>query len=376
MSVDPGMVDAILGTFRGMSRQIAEQGLKGESVDRMNAALATMERLAVEMDDLAAYSAKLATDGLFTDFSNWYGRALGEAQQASSGGQDQSDEALLAQSLKAYEQSLSQLKAEPAHAHIVPVVQKVVDIGRSGVSYPEFLRICEEEGAFLGLNSPHARPTIEYDIYCYGLLHLPVQVEMYTKILKRYDELVAAASFGYPDPVQYEIESGKIEWEYAPRIALWKAITERWERMIGMVHDWVDSFTSFAPGDGRWAAPGGTPAMTRKNIERTQECEPGRLAVREAVFKEYFGLSWYDIWEHPTYKTQYNARQIWYSNDCLDYIKNGYPLCKPGGRPGPDLIAKAEALHASGGFRRPNILSAEEMKPMAFPQFLKEKGYV
>ncbi|MCB1165319.1 MAG: hypothetical protein KDK33_04135 [Leptospiraceae bacterium] len=369
MAVDPGMVDMILGTFRNMAAEIKEKKMEGEAVDQMNAVLAQMEGLASEMDDLAAYSTRLANDGLFTKFSEFYGRAL--ASGSSENGESNDDD-LMARTLKAYEDSLVELKKNPEHAHIVGVVQRVVDLGKSGLSYPVFLRKAEEEGAFLGLNSPHAGPVIAYDIYCAQKMRTVERLPMLQEIQAKWNELVAKSAFGYANPLEFELARQRIEWEHEPSLIRWSAIETRWERLIEMMVDWVDSFTSFAPYDSRWVDPGGSRAKTMENIQRTQECNPGRLKVREDIFAEYFGLQWDDIFTHETYRAQIESKMLWYSDESVALVRDAYPLCQPGGRPTAEHIKRAEDIHAGQRFKRSDMPTAEELSPMPFAQFLEQ----
>ncbi|MCB1172546.1 MAG: hypothetical protein KDK39_03220 [Leptospiraceae bacterium] len=375
MAVDPGMVDTVLGTFRGMAGQLKDAGNESDAAKECLAILAKMEALALEMDDLGAWTTKLSTDDYFVDFSTNYGQAL--AQNTTVDG-DSSDEQLMQNTLQAYSDSLTELKKFPGNAHIWPAVEKVIELGKSGLSYPLFLKECEERGLFLGLNSPHAGPTIQYDLYCAEISFRPLDREMYTKQLAAYNALVAKSAFGYPDPVEWEITRQKIEWEYAPRQAQWKAIEDRWDRMLDMVQDWIDSFCSFAPHDARWAGMGGvnSAAQTRKNIERTQECEPGKLKVREDIFQRYFGLGWDDIFSHETFRNQLESGLLFQSDEALQLIRDVYPQMLPGQNPSSDLIARAEAQHSSQGYLRANRVSAADMQPMPFPEFLQERGLI
>ncbi|MCB1201723.1 MAG: hypothetical protein KDK41_13835 [Leptospiraceae bacterium] len=372
MPVDAGMVDAILGTFRNMARELKDKNNESEAAKQCFAVLAKMESLAQQMEDVASFSTKLSVDGLFTDFSNFYGQALASAAQSVSA--ESSSDQLMQNTLKAYEDALATLKAEPAHAHIVPVVQKVVDLGKSGLSYPMFLKTCEEQGVFLGMDSPHAGPTIDYDIYCYELMHLPVQVRMYKQMKTAYTQLCDRSAFGYPDPVEWEITRQKIEWQFAPDIARYSAIEDRWDRILDMINDWIDSFCKFAPFDSRWVSPGGgnSAAQTRKNIERTQECEPGRLLIREDIFKRYFNMTFVDIFEHESFITKREARLLWYSDQRIEFLKKVHAVMQPGKRPDDTLITEAEKMHEEGSTRRANMKTAEEMKPVPFPEFLTQ----
>ncbi len=370
MPVDPAMVDSILGSFRGMSQELKEAGNDSEAAQECFATLETMERLALEMDDLASYSTKLSVDGLFTSFSTAYGRALASNSNVDA---DSSDDQLMANTLKSYEDALNDLKAKPSAAHLVPVLQEVVEKGKSGLSYPLFLKECEEKGLFLGLDSPRVGPTIQYDIYCAKISFRPVDQEMYEKQWAAYNDLVKCSAFGYPDPVEWEITRQKIEWEFEPRQILWKAIEDRWDRMLDMVQDWVDSFCSFAPQDERWCGMGGvnSRAQTMKNIQRTQECEPGMLKVREEIFQDYFDLTWENIFDHPTFVNQQQNGLLWFSDQAIEFIREVHEIMHPGAKPDGDMISRAEKQHTSKAYIRQDRATAEEMTPMEFSEFLK-----
>lgn len=364
----PVDADSILGTFRGMAQQLKDADNQSDAAKECFEVLQKMEDLALEMDDLAAYSTKLGVDNLYMDFSNAYGLALASVTTVDG---DSSDEQLMATSLKAYEDSLIELKKNPSNAYIVPMVQAVVDKGKSGLSYPLFLKECEEQGLFLGLDSPHAGPTIKYDIYCCEIGFRPLEKEMHEKELEAYKALVSKAAFGYPDPIEWQVTRQKIEWNYAPRLALWDAIEDRWDRMFDMVIDWVDSFCKFAPYDDRWNFPGSSRAQTQKNIERTNECEPGKLKVREDIFYEYFNLEWEDIFTHETYLNKLNSGLIIITDEIIDLIRDVHTVMKPGARPTKEQIAKAEEIHEHKRFVRDNMPGSDDLTPMEFSEFLK-----
>ncbi|MBE7439615.1 MAG: hypothetical protein HS115_14255 [Spirochaetales bacterium] len=362
MPVEKSFVDSMLGVYRNMLAELKAKGSSGPVFEKAVSAMVRMEQLALELDDVMEFSTRLSTENLHLDFSNAYGRALGEIMAKSSGN---TDEAMMAQTLKAYEDALEKLKKEPSHAHIVPVVQKVVDLGRQGLSYPVFLRTCEEQGVFLGLESPHARPSLRYEIECAEIMGLKLEKERAEKILAAFEAMVARSAFGYPDPVEYEIVRQKIEWEFEPRINRWNAIVSRWDRMIEMLQDWTDSFTSFAPTDSRWA--GENILQTRENIAFTQECNPGFFKVREKIFTSYFGFDFEGVFEHETFLHQREARLITYSDELIDLCRKVYPHCRPGQKPPADLIQKAEELHHTGRWRRADYRS---LSIPSFPEWL------
>lgn len=348
MPVDKSMVDPSLNPFRGMMKEIDDKKLTGKDVDEMRSALTTMERLAEEMDDVVSYMTKLTTENLFLKFSNAYGKVLSKAAQSSA---PTDDAGMMRNTLQQYENSLTHLKKNPDHAHLVGPVQKIVDIGKSGVSYPVFLRMCEEQQLFEEMKNGSQKPQLEFDLHVAQVMGDPIREAMYKKMLDTYNAMSARSKIGLADHFEFSLARQKIEWEYAPEIARWKAIVERWDKMHDMVLDWIDAHCSFAPTDARWIDPSGDRSKTLLNIRRTKECNPGRLKVREDIFREYFDLSFDDVWNHPTYLAEQKASRIYASDERIECIKKAYPHCKPGGAPPADVISKTEAIFRAGTWR-------------------------
>lgn len=351
MPIEKSTLDSMLDPFRNMMKDVDGKKLTGKAVDEMHEVMATMERLGQEMDDIMSYSTKLATDNLYMNFSNAYSKAL---VAAASSNQPTDDAGLLKQSLAAYESSYNQLKDDPKNKHLLPPLERLLKIGKSGVSYPIFLKMGEEQGLFAEMGSGMPLPTILFDLHCAEVMGYPLDVEMNQKILAGYKALIAKHPFKIADPLEFRLMRQKIEWEYAPARAKWKAIIDRWEKMHDMVSDWIDAHCSFAPFDDRWV--GDTPADTKLNIERTKECVPGDLKVREAIFREYFNLGWDDVWNHETYKAEQAACRIFSTDERIELIKKAYADCKPGGQPAADIIAGAERLRKENIYRNPKHL--------------------
>lgn len=352
MPIDKTTLDSMLDPFRNMVKDVEARKLTGKAVDEMKEHMATMERLGQEMDDIVSYSTKMATDNVYMNFSNAYSKALSAAASAN---QPTDDVGLLKQSLAAYEDSYNRLKGDPKNQHLLPPLEQALKIGKSGVSYPVFLRLCEEKGIFAEMASGMPLPSILFDLHCAEVYGYPLEVEMHKKILAGYKALCAKHPFHIADPFEFRLMRQKIEWEYAPGRAKWKAIIERWEKMHDMVADWIDAHCSFAPFDERWVDPL-NPANTPINILRTKECTPGDLKVRESIFREYFNLGWDDVWEHETYKAEQAASRIFSSDERVAMIRKTYPVCKLGSTPPADVIVVAERMHKENSYRHPKHL--------------------
>jgi hypothetical protein len=346
MPVDKTYADAMLGTFRNMLQDCKEKKMTGQHLDNMQALMVRMETLATEMDDAGAFSAKLMTEGLFNDFSTAYGTLLAEEGQkkyGASGTYD--DDKLLQQTLSAYEGSLSQLNDHPDKQRIQASIQAVIDLGRSGINYPTFLRLLIEKGMDKAMEgSVLSREALEKDIQWSSELVLPVYESRNKSILAKFDEMAASAAFGVPDSVAFSMERFRIESIFQPEINKYDAIVWRWGKLLGLLHDWIDAYSSFAPYDERYVSLEGM-EKTKRNIKFCKDCYPGFFQVREDIFNRYFSMQWNDIFEHESFSSERKAKRCMYTDAYIDFLKEVYPHCKPSASALPELIAKAEELH-------------------------------
>ncbi len=366
MPIDRMFADPMLGTFRTMAAEIRDKRLTGAAVDAMNAELARMERYAAEMSDFNAFSARLMQEGCFQKFSEHYGQALADgaraaAQAPAAAGADP-DAGLLAQTLAAYEDAARRYPAEVAAgrmkardaAPLLRAVNAILELGRSGVTYPVFLRLLVERGLDRALEGTAVvRDALAADVAWAEELQHPVELALRRAVLAAFDELAARAPFGVPDALELELRRQRLEWEYAPALARWKAVHRRWAQLFDLVHDWLDAFTAFAPHDARWAST--SAAETQRNLRRTQQVTPFRVAQHERILRETCGLGWDDVFRHETYAVAWHTVDLALSADKVQQLVAARPLCVPGGRPTPALIAAAEDLRA----RRADLRHAE-----------------
>lgn len=355
MPIDKMISDSMLGTFRNMVQECRDRKLSGPSFDKMAAELAKMEKYAQEIDDVAAFSAKLTTENCFLNFSTYYGEVLADASKQSTSTGDE-DAGLLRQTLQAYTSALSSYDQQvssgtmkPAEAVVLKkAVQDVMDLGQSGVSYPVFLRQLIEKGLDRALEgSVAARQGLVTDLEWTTFANRSLEVRMREEILSAFDEMASAASFGIPDSFLFGLKRQRIEWSYAPDMAKWSAIWNRCDYILTLVNDWIDAYTKFAPTDDRWLDKT-NPSRTKKNIRRTQQLNPHRLAFRELLLKQSFGLSWDDIFNHETYLEAFANVDIVLTQAKIDLLKKTHSHCAPGGEPPRELIVQAEQLIDSG----------------------------
>jgi hypothetical protein len=356
MPLDPMFTEPMLGPFRGMMQEVDGKGLAGPNVDEMRAQLTYMEELAQQISDIAAYTGKLAQENTFQKFSDAYSRALTDAAQEAQADVGTSDDALLEQALGAYDGALQTYRdggGGDQTRPLIPYVERIVEIGRSGVSYPVFLRMVEEEGLnkVLEGSAPSLRPALEKSLQIAQAGWLRWSIERAQRELAVFEEIAQRSAFGQPDPLELSLANRRIEWELAPSAAHWDAKVRRWQYMLDLLRDWVDSFAKFAPYDPRWRTPGASEATVRKNIARTQECGPGRFRYREALYQRYFHQGWEEIWRDETFVWEYTARRVEWSEERLQLIRATYPHCQPGAKPPAELVARAEQLQPNTNYR-------------------------
>ena len=354
MPLQPMFYEPMVNPFRDMMKDVEAKGLTGEDVDQMRAQLTFMEQLAQQVDDIAAYTGQLAQENTFQKFSDAYSRALSSAAKAEAKGQ--SDEEMMASALSAYEQAAQTYRSGDVGetgALLLPFMEQILAIGRSGVSFPVFLRTLEERGLnrVLDGTAPAVLDGLQRSLGFAQQAWNRYGIEKTGKLLAIFQKMEKEAAFGQPDPLAFSLQSRRLDWEFEPLEARWEAELRRWQAMLDNLVDWLDSFTSFAFYDTRWRTPGASDAQVRKNIQRTQECGPGEFRYREAVYARYFRADWEAIWSCESFTWEYSARRIEWSDDRLHLIRATYAHCQPGQKPPAALVAQAEKLHPDGDYR-------------------------
>lgn len=356
MAVDASMLNPMLDPFRTMLAECDSQGLTGEHVDIMKSTLARIEELGQEAADITTFNAEVTNENLFMKFSDAYGRALQAgpaAKKLESAAGD--DAAMLANMVQAYKDARAQVPDDDANAAYADALDQAIALGESDLSFPVYLRRLEEGGlgdALQGMTM--TRAGIVKEIHFASEAHRPLDLERRIAQLKAFDELAATCKYGSPDNLVYTLAADRIDWDFAPRQALWDAIEDRWERILTMIYDWLDAHTDFAFYDDRWRPPGATDAQVRENIRRDKECLPGQIAVREAIFAEYFGLGFDDIFTHETYLNADDANWLDYSNDRIELIKETRKHMSPGAVAPDELIKQSEAMHEAKTYANPD----------------------
>jgi hypothetical protein len=380
MAIDPMFSDSILGTFRGMSKEMADKNITGEDVEAMNATLARMEQLAHDLSDLNEFNGLMMQENLYMKFSDHYGRALSNASKAqyqvnSNVYDEKTDAQLMKQTLNAYKDAITRLKeakkdnvkqhGEKASTvfldtdHLIKPIEDVIKLGESGIGYATFLRSIIEQGMDKAMEgSVVGRNAILYTKAFYEAAKIsPHYDDRETKNLALYDELVAKSKFQVPSVLKYNLGCEKIAVEIDPLIRKWDAVKNAFERILSTLSNWCMAHMSYAHTIDPWAMASDPRAAVKEDLE----CNPGELQVQLRQFKKYFGLEFNDIFTHEIFKWEVKWHAMWYSQEFVNYMKDeAFVHCMPGKRMPAELILKMEKIHKEDRMRNPELHKVAE----------------
>ena len=341
--IEKHLADSMLQAFRNMTESCKQQGHDSADARALYGIMAEMEQLALDMDDFGSFSATLTTGGYFNNFSNTYGKVIAAA--AASSGHAYNDAALLKQTLSQYADALQKAGNHPDKQNLRQALQEILALGRSGISYPTFLRQLIEKGLDKALEgSTMNRQQLEDSLQLAMKMQVPYQLRKAKALLDAYDILVAASPWQVADPVKFAMEQWRIEEAAKGDENRYNHISFLiWQRIIRLLHDWVDAHTSFAPADTRYQ--GADTAATAYYIRFHKACNPGLLQVYEDILLRNHGLSFSDIFNHEAFLAEQQSGRTGYQDAYIDFLKTVYPQCKPAVHASAALVAEAERLH-------------------------------
>jgi hypothetical protein len=377
MPVDKMIVDAMLGTFRNMLQECRDNNLAGEDFDAMAATLARMEQLGIEMDDTGAYSGTLVQEGLFMKFSDHYSKVLSAAAQqtgvANSGVYDEAaDKQLLQNTLNAYRDAVKRINGNKTqvkemmgnHAAdadvlfkdkiIIDAIEKLIALGESGISYPQFLSQLIEKGLDKALEgSVVTAESLQYLLDAAKATSAnPYLIKKEEEKLLLHKKLAAASAVNVADNLQFQLGCEKIEWLHEPDIIKWNKIKQGWEKTLFWLDEWITAYCSFAPYIEPWAAA----KDPKQSVKESQDCVPGKLRVWEKINQRYFGLLAKELFRHPSFAWDVEHHWMYWSQEYTEFLVNEVlPVCIPLQQPAANLIAVAEKMHTDNLKINPNI---------------------
>lgn len=379
MPIEKFMSDAILGTFRNMKADCEKQELLGEEFDKMSACLARMEELAEQLDDINEFNGTMAQENLYAKFSDHYGRVLSAQAQVAQEERGYDDKTLLDQTVGALRDAVQRLKDSKQQAielskneasdedirgnrpaandnsveidvlinneAIIKPIEDLVALGeQDGMTLPKFLRIQIETGMDKAMEgSSVVRDGYEYQLeFIKAMPVSPHHIEKWSKKIAEFDRLAANSEFGVANSKEVTFNDQDIDYEFDPVIIKWDDITSRWEDILWDLSFWSLAYTSMAP----YLEPWSMSDNPRRAVKRTQGKLPGVFKQKERLLEKYFGITFMDIFKHPTFEWQVRYHTLGDSQQFVEFlIEKVYPQCKPFNDLPKDAINERAAFH-------------------------------
>ncbi|MBL1280905.1 MAG: hypothetical protein COA33_011560 [Fluviicola sp.] len=212
---------------------------------------------------------------------------------------------------------------------IVEAIQNLIDLGETeGMTLPRFLSTQMEKGldkAMEGLIL--VRDACEGDVAFQKAYALsPYHIQKAEETVKVYDQLAEQSTFNIPESDELEFCTEKLDYKYEKDINKWEEIVNRWEEILDDLSEWSLSYTSVAPYIDPWK---GADNPKKATIE-SQKILPGIIQERIRLLNKYFGVSFEEIFAHPTFKWKVEQFTISNSQEFVEFLKNVvYVQCKP-----------------------------------------------
>lgn len=347
MAVDPAISEPMVASLREMLQGAPRTDATADAVAAMESVLARFDEIAASAGGIEDLMAAVTTEDLYQRFSTAYTEAATAAARSATpvGGDGEDEDArLLADHLAA----LTGVRDDATTPDAVrAALDRALELGASGISYPVFLRRLEEEGI---ADAMQGEVLVRDGIVTLGRIaaeqHQPIDLDRELAALAEFDRLAAAGAHGAPDPLDLEIALRAVAAEHSARGRHATAVRERVLRMLDQVVDWLDAHGAFAPMDERWRTDDAT--RTRRLIERSRATLPGLFAQRERQLRESFGLGFVEGLEHDAVVTEMRARRLMHSDERIALAVRTVDGMTPGAAPDAELVAETERLVDSG----------------------------
>ncbi len=215
------------------------------------------------------------------------------------------------------------------HEPIVSAIKELIALGeQDGMTLPKFLKIQMEKGLDKAMEgSVLVRDAYIYELgYAEAMMNNPHEIEKRKDNIKAFDELASKSPFGVPETAELNFSYEMMERKHELNIITWDEIVNRWEALIEDLSHWSLSYTKIAPHIDPWKGAR-NPKQAAIDIQNIQ---PGLFKERARLFEEYFGLTFQEMFHHPSFKWKVEKAWITESQEFIEFlIEKVYPQCKP-----------------------------------------------
>lgn len=212
---------------------------------------------------------------------------------------------------------------------LIKPIEDVIALGeKPGMTLPEFLRVQLETGLDKAMDgavaSRNALVTEKEFIVTNPVTEIHIKV--IDAKLAKFDELANANKYKVPNWTELKFALQDIERQYENDIQKWEQIKYRWDSLLWDLSMWSLSYCSFAPYIKPWSMAKDPAAAVKK----TQNTGPGVFKEKEKLLMKYFGISFIEIFKHPSFLWDVKYNFLDYSQEFVEFvIEKIYPECNP-----------------------------------------------
>ncbi len=212
---------------------------------------------------------------------------------------------------------------------LIKPIEALIALGEEpGMTLPRFLRLQIEKGmdkAMEGSVAVREGLVFSYNSYK-AMAASPHHNERERQFLESFDSIAAKSAFGVPNSEELKYERMRIEYHYEPLIIEWDEIKNRWESLIYDLYLWSLSYCPIAPKIFPWNLS----HNPKEAVIDTQKTTPGIFKQKERLFNKYFGLTFHDVFKHPTFKWEVDNYLMGDSQEIVEFlIEKVYSTCIP-----------------------------------------------
>lgn len=294
-----------------------------------------------------------------------------QGQTASNVAQSMNDEidATIARAPAAYDNT-AEVEALDTTGDIIQAIEALVALGeQEGMTLPRFLRLQIEQGLDKAMEGAvSTRKALEYELgWAEASAVSPFHIQAAQEKLQVFDTLSAKQQVGVPNWKELQWASKDVEYKYERDQNVFYDITQRWESILNNLSTWALAHCSFAEYVDPWKLL--DPSKRRPAIESDKATLPGIIKQKERLLQKYHGISFADIFEHPTFKWAVEKNFIGYSREYIEFLRNTvYPACIPCQYLPQDIISQKEAIYQGKRVTNPNIHVPAERAQIFYDQ--------
>jgi hypothetical protein len=273
MPISEETLQALIATYVQWQQDLEAKGMT-EYAEKMNAVLDEYRALAKKASDMADFTQKMMAEGLPQKASAIYSESMtagtqsqaqspqeskAEGSSGVSGSEDSFEiekkqiDGVFANLIADVKKDKAEAEQDEERAWEIPFFERMIELYDSGISYPLYLKALEEEGISDRMGQIQGiREMLEEGLEAsISTRNLPIQM-MHEELLAAWDKLCEGSPSGAPNKIIWEVTEYKIRMKHQPRKIEWEMKDLLFGNLLSLAHNWIDSFTKWAPADPRW----------------------------------------------------------------------------------------------------------------------------